>query len=423
MSTKETLIAAAGLARRLPTFVSSSTGNASASASITLSAPSGIQDGDLLVFIGNLSNSQPSSYLTAVPSGFVISTDQTNNSRMTVATKVASSESGSYTFTWNNTSGKTAALLVYRNATRVNTVGTLANANSVATGTASSITPTYRGALVAVFRIPQIASVVTPPSGMTSRAVTSGVNPSLAVYDLNPQEAVATGTKSLTWSTSSNNVNSVLLQVTNEPDITPSLVAYTQTQNASNSTSLVIAKPTGTAQGDLMIMMGASSDNGSGDWSGDTDWIEVADQGDGTATTPCLRLAYKVAGASEPSSYTFTTNGSRLLSGTIMTYRYAAYGTISGSFDIGNPLLPSSIAPAKSQSILLACGARGAANVLMGTPIGMSDVAVDSNSISPSYIVCSQSAPKGPSGTRPMTSGSTTGASGVLLAITPTRSL
>ena len=158
-------------------------------------------------------------------------------------------------------------------------------------------------------------------------------------------------------------------------------------------------------------------------WTGDTDWTEVADQG----SFPSLRIAYKVAGSSEGSNYTFTASGagagSQRSSGCILTYRYAAYDTI-GSFTTGtNPLVLPSISPSESQSILIAAGARGAASITLGTPTSMTARVTDNDATSPSYIVCDQTVAKGPTGTRSMSTGLTTSVAGIMLAIKPTRSL
>lgn len=200
----------------------------------------------------------------------------------------------------------------------------------------------------------------------------------------------------------------------------PEFIASASTSNAVNVSTLVINKPTGTVEGDLMVAAMAC-DSGSRTWTGDTGWTEAADQG----VDPDLRIAYKVAGASEPSSYTFTPSGSQRLSGCILTYRYAAYDTIAGSFTTGaDPLILTSINTSLSQSTLIAVGARSAASITLGTPAGMTARVTDADANDPSYIVCDQPVAKGPTGTRSMsTAGSSTGVSGIMLAIKPTRSL
>jgi len=417
MSAKEILMAAAGAALPLPVFVSSSISRTTV-ATNTVTAPTGIQDGDLLVAIGFLVVIEET---ITPPTGFNVQQLNSGSSlaadRPTtfIATKIASSESGNYTFTWSGSNRASAiAILVYRNATRVNTVGAITRANST-TATAASITSTYAGTLCAAFGINAGTALVTAPSGLTQRAFQNANDPSVAVYDLANQTATATSAYTLVWNAPALNAGFQFF-VTNEPTVAPEFVASASTQNPSAGTTLVINKPTGTVDGDLMVAVMAA--DGSTSWSGDTGWTEAADQG----TNPSIRIAYKIA-ASEGASYTFTASTSRTLSGSILTYRFAAYGTI-GTFATGNnPLILPLISPSESQSILIAAGARGSSNITLGTPISMTAKVTDSDATAPSYIVCDQTVAKGPTGARYMTTGSATNVAGIMLAIKPTRSL
>ena len=408
------ILSGAGGFGSAPLFISSSI-NRVTTAGNTVTAPTSIQNGDLLVAVGfNLTNG-----LTITPpNGFnVIALDGAADNTIFLATKVASSESGNYTWTWSSAAGNSVAMLVYRNATRVNTVSA-ANRITSTTCTAPSITPTYAGVLCAMFASEGASpTVTTPPSGLTQRALSSSSG-AMGVYDLSSQAASATSSYALIWNGSNPNVG-LQFQVTNEPDVTPTFVASANTQNGAAGSSLVINKPTGTVEGDLMI---ASMDaNTALTWTGDTGWTELADQG----ANPSLRIAYKVAGASEPSSYTFTASvATQALTGCILTYRYAAYDTIAGSFTTGaDPLVLSSISPTLSQSILLAIGARGASSVTIGTPTSMTARVTDNDGTGSSYKVCDQQVPKGPTGTRSMSTGGTANVAGIMLALKPTRSL
>jgi hypothetical protein len=402
-------------ARPLPEFVSSSAQRNANTSSITVTAPAGIQNGDVLValtYTGGAANITP-------PSGFLqIYNEQAANPQVTINTKIASSESGNYTFTLSTSRNTTAAILVYRNATFVNTIGDLNRASSTATATALTITPSYRGVLLSSFSNSANVSVSTPPSGMTQRVAPINF-PTVAIYELSPQEATATGDKTLVWS-GTGTVSGLNLQITNEPNVAPEFVASASTQTTSTAGDvLTIAKPTGTVEGDLMIASMAK-DGIDGNWSPPAGWTEIADQ----TVSPELSVHYKVAGASEPSDYSFSGKGTgRHASGSILTYRYAAYDTI-GSFTTGtNPLILPSISPSESQSILIAVGARAAANITLGTPTSMTARVTDDDATGPSYIVCDQTVAKAPTGTRSMSTGSTSNVAGIMLAIKPTRSL
>ena len=414
MSSRDLVLAANGSVSAGPTFVSSSISYVTTSSN-TVTAPTGIQNGDLLVAVGFRTTS---SGLTVQPtSGFNVQCfENITNNVLFVASKVASFESGNYTFFWTDAVSNAIAILVYRNAKKVNIVGVKASNPSSATNTVSSITPTYVGALLAVFgNFGTPRAISSAPSGMTQRAFTSN-NVNLAVYDQAPQEASATGTRGIVWD-SGGNVGGLLLQVTNEPTVAPEFVAIANTQNVSLATSLVINKPTGTVENDLMVAVMAA--DGSSTWTGGTGWTEAADLN----ASPALRIAYKVAVASEPSSYTFTAAVSELLSGCILSYRYAAYDTIGSFATNATGIVLPSISPAESQSILIAAAARADPSISMGILSTMTDRINEADATAPSYTVGSQEVAKGPTGTRYVLNSTITGSAGIMLSIKPTRSL
>jgi hypothetical protein len=134
-----------------------------------------------------------------------------------------------------------------------------------------------------------------------------------------------------------------------------------------------------------------------------------------------VRVAYKVAGPSEPASYTFTINSSTAvgLAASILTYSDAAYDTV-GAFTTGtDPLVLPSISPSVSFSVLIAVGARSAASITLGTPTDMTARVTDNDATIPSYKICDQLVTSGATGTRSMTTGSASGVSGLMLAIKP----
>lgn len=405
---------AASSARPLPVFVSSSILR-SLSSNPTVTAPASIQNGDLLVAVGY--NAAVSASIT-LPTGFTTYFyDAGGNGSLFVATKTAASESGNYDFSWGATGSNTISILVYRNATRINTVGNNSNF-SVATHTAASITPTYTGTLCAVFVGEAGLTISTAPSGMTQRSLQNAGSPSLAVYDLSSQNATATSSYSLTWSTAATGT-AIQFQVTNEPDVTPAFVASASTQSTASGSSLVINKPAGTIDGDLMIAVNSTSGLGTVTWTGDTGWTEVADQN----AVPNLRIAYKVA-ASEGSSYTFTTSGTNVTTaGAILTYRYASYGGIGSFTTNANPLSLSSVTTTSSQAVLIAAVSRLSANITLVAPSDMTARVTDNDATGPSYIVADRVISNGPSGTRSITTGTTSNVVGIMLFINPTRSL
>lgn len=179
------------------------------------------------------------------------------------------------------------------------------------------------------------------------------------------------------------------------------------------STSIVVTKPSTVLSGDLLVAVCQSSSSVS--WSGDTGWTELVDLG----STPSLRVAYKVATSSEPSSYTFSQSSSYGSNVHLIVIRGGSIG-VAGSFAVNqNPLPAPSIAVSKDNSLLLACFAVNAGYVMPTTPSGMSRIAYDNNQYSPSSAVFSQVVQSGESGSRSSNVSQTSGCAGVLLSISP----
>jgi hypothetical protein len=190
-------------------YISSSISNSSVALN-TVTAPTGITDGDLLVAFGL--NVRPALSIT-YPEGFSqrLLDNGTFNS-VFVATKVASGESGNYDFTWSGSPVNTVAILVYRNAIDSDRlIGAVTRADSRDT-TAVSISPTNEGALIGFFALEGNEPVSVAPIGMTQRALQTADDPSVAIYDLVPNSTGATGDKTLSWEDNEDNVG-FLMQI------------------------------------------------------------------------------------------------------------------------------------------------------------------------------------------------------------------
>lgn len=405
-------------------------------AGYTVNRPAGVVAGDLLIAVIGVvldpGGATPSLYMTGLPTGFSI-VAQVNNSTddtlVAIATKVATgSEPATYTFA--NVSGGSPfpliSMLAYRKATRVNRRGSFSR-NAGSTATAPSMTPTYPGTLLFVAYADRgTASNITissPPPDMTQResvGFSSGPSARLVVYEQSPQGPSSTGTRSIVWDAAAS-AQSILLQITSEPTVAPEFVASATTQNSTLGTNLVIDRPAGTVEGDLMVAVMAANGSLTGGWT-DTTFTEAADQG---ANNPSLRVAYKVAGASEPSNYTFSSTGTDVKAGSIVTYRFASYNSVSAFVTGANPLILTGATAAASQSILLAIGARPAASVteFATAPVGMTTVVSNTDATAPSFGVANQAVPGGPTGFVVRSTGSATNVAGLLVTLSPTRSI
>lgn len=179
---------------------------------------------------------------------------------------------------------------------------------------------------------------------------------------------------------------------------------------------LIIDKPIGTVQGNLLVAIMFADFNCS--WTGDTGWTEVVDQG----STPSIRVAYKVAGASEASNYTFTSSASGLAGGAIFTYKNALYdtvGAIQNGVTAGVQVAPS-ITLTNDASTLIAVFARGQQTSWSEPSAGLS-LLTTQVAVRPTWAIYHQTdLPSGSTGTRQAKPANTAGTLAcVLIGIKP----
>lgn len=180
------------------------------------------------------------------------------------------------------------------------------------------------------------------------------------------------------------------------------------------SASLSISKPTGVAEGDIMIAF--LQHNTTATWTQPSGWTELVDTG-----TASISVAYKVAGASEGSSYAFSCTDTHERSGYILAYRGGSFdviGSVSSATSLSSLTIPS-VTSALDNSILLCMFAHTLSAISATAPSGMSTISSDSNATAPSSAIFSQVVQAGATGTRTVFSSSAGGRSGVLLSIKP----
>ena len=198
----------------------------------------------------------------------------------------------------------------------------------------------------------------------------------------------------------------------------PTFVGAMTRANSSNSGNLPLTKHADRELGDLVVAIMCRG-GGTGTWTDPTDgssWTEAAVY----AGSPGLRVAYHVFDHTGTSRYTWTfSSSSHRLAGCLLYYRNAAFDTIGAFTDASNPLILPSVSPIRGTAILLAVGARAASSTTLGTPTDMTARVTDNGSSTPSYIVCDQEVDQGETGTRSMSSGSTSGVAGIMLALKP----
>lgn len=95
--------------------------------------------------------------------------------------------------------------------------------------------------------------------------------------------------------------------------------AKADTNEYTTDKTLVVNKPTGTVEGDLMVAAIAYGAADPGAMTPPADWTPIRETANGT--TLFLKTYYKIAGASEPASYTWTSaNNVTAKVGAICTY-------------------------------------------------------------------------------------------------------
>jgi len=186
-------------------------------------------------------------------------------------------------------------------------------------------------------------------------------------------------------------------------------------QNTTASSTLVIDKPTGTIDGDIMIAFMGNNLGDTGAWSTPAGWTEVYDRGDGDM----MLVAYKVA-SGEGANYTFNASvSSNGYGGQILTFANALFDVGGAATTSTSPLVAPSITVATANSVLLAMYIRQANGITFTTPSGMTSLISGTiGGVGPSWHIFSQEVDAGATGTRSSTqSAGTLHSSGLLLAL------
>lgn len=194
----------------------------------------------------------------------------------------------------------------------------------------------------------------------------------------------------------------------------PAVLSTSTTQNSSSGTTVIINKPDGTIDGDLMVALLLAGGGTVSGWTGPAGWNEVAD----SSTLRPVDAVYWKTASGEGSSYTFTCGTSRTLAGTILTYRYAAYDAVSAfSTQTTSPTIPSvSVSTQQSKLISIVGYDSGSSTP---TIIGMVSQVLNNDSTAPSFRISDSGVSKGPSGTRNTTTGGVN-SDGIQLVLKPT---
>jgi hypothetical protein len=305
---------------------SSADTNGSGSTSLTINKPSKTQSGDVLVAHVV---AQTAGNSVAAPTGWQIIKRQDTSSSLATATyyKVAgSSEPSSYTWTFGTSgeaSGTIGDYVGVNTTTPIDTSNTQYN-NGVSTVDNTGVTTTYANdMLVDAVGIIRAASVQAP-TGFTEGAFSaSNANTASQLFDETDTSTGATGTIHTTmpigtYSTVTQLI--ALIPASATPPTPPSGISLRSSSantSGGSSSSLVLNVPAGTQSGDVMVAHVVVRTAGN-TITVPTGWTQIVRQDTGSALSTVAY--YKIAGSSEPSSYTWTFGTAGEASGGIGSY-------------------------------------------------------------------------------------------------------
>lgn len=141
-------------------------------------------------------------------------------------------------------------------------------------------------------------------------------------------------------------------------------VAASSANNGTGATTLVITKPTGVAEGNVMVATVTAKETGA--VTAPSGWTAIKNLTQGTALRQVTY--YKVATASEAASYSWSLGTSRAASGGIVDYSgvnqtVPIAATASGSGESGNATAPS-VTTSAANDLVLAAGSFAAATTV-----------------------------------------------------------
>ena len=395
-------------------FVGSTSGQNTSGTPTTVTKPTGVQDDDLvLLFLQSDTTSGGETISTA--GWFPIATRNSGSGDFTLYGRIASSDGATYSISHTLSGDITYVCAAYRNAF-VNVIGAVTDDSSDIV-TLPSLTAGIDGSVLLGFYGTRIAGITaTTPSGMSLVKGETGATGFGSAFCFSQDVASgSTGTRASTLD--SNGVGCmIVLAPTSIP--TPIIKSSSSTKLTSSATSVVVAKPSGTKEGDLLVaFMSAETGSGPHTWTQPSGWSEVADQ----ANEPSVAVSYKVATSSEPANYTFTFSTSDDLYCVICRIPKGAYDVI-GTFAQGiDPIVAPSVTVSQNNSLLLAFFSRGgSSSATLTLPSGMSLVEYERNAINaPVCLLAYEFVNAGSTGTRTSDADSSSRTAGIMLAIKP----
>jgi len=348
--------AVAQAAASSPVYQSSTTASKSTGTDLTINIPTSTAAGDLLVAV--LVANATSGWNQAT--GWTRLVNSITDPSTSLQYKIADgTEGATQVFVGASVRGS-GTIMRFTNA-GVPYVGTVQTGSATSSQTAPSVDILSDNSLVlSVFTAD--ASAQTWTGTRTNPIVSFGTQCSFDVsYD--EVNTGASGTDTATMSTAD---TYACFQVgIPNADFVPPITYVAQASNsATATTTVVVDKPTGTVQNDILVAFAMTSSSNT--WTAPAGWTEVLD----TSGRGCF---YKDAGSSEGANYTFTLSGSSDLHVVILCYRNASWGQIGTlSASLADPTVAPGITVATDSSLVIDFVTRGSA-ATYDTPVGWTD--------------------------------------------------
>lgn len=395
------------------TFVGVTSAQFSSTGTITVTAPTGIQDGDLVVLALSATGTSGDGTISNTD-WFPIGLQDAGTADFTFYGHYAASDGSTYSITTTNTATTTYICAAYRNAVVDATSAiTLASGGAV---TLPSLTAfASQSVLLCCITNRNTGSTATTPTGMSIVASEVGATRASAfLFSQSGISAGATGTRSSTISAGNAVGQSVVLR----PKAGPYTSTFTYTGNTGTVSSVTVNKPGNTVSGDLLIAFMGMTTSTARTWTQPSGWTEVADQN----ATPNVAVSYKVAGGSEPASYTFTPSAGSVLYCVIVKISNGTYDTI-GTFGTTttSPLVAPSITLSSGPSLLLAFYLTSNASTdTLAIPTDMSLINYFKvSTVTPIALLAYQTLSAGSTGTRSSATNSTARNAAIMVGVKP----
>jgi hypothetical protein len=163
------------------------------------------------------------------------------------------------------------------------------------------------------------------------------------------------------------------------PAVTVDDISYTVALNASGST-ITFNKPAGTEEGDLLLI---TVRNAVYFWEAPAGWTTLSINEN--PASPLELVAYKIAGSSEPSTYTFTRGSTSFTNcGVLLNVKAASFSAFSRGDRVASTICTApSVTSGGTGVLIVGFVTNGSITLTSGTPSGLTAISTELGPHSP----------------------------------------